>query len=88
VAESEHRVRLFKIGESQTLRIPSGLELEGDDVILRKDGDRLIVEPVRKRGLFPSLRKLGALKEPALAGDDDSISPRRDPWAVFPRKRF
>lgn len=61
MAESEHRVRLFKIGESQTLRIPSGLELEGDNVIVRRDGDRLIVEPVRKRGLFPSLRKLGAL---------------------------
>jgi antitoxin VapB len=34
------------------LRIPREFELEGDEAILRKEGDRLIIEPVRKGQLL------------------------------------
>ena len=72
MAEREHRVRLFKVGDSQALRIPAGLELDGDRVIVRKDGDRLIIESVPKWGLFQALRKLGALEEPADMDDGET----------------
>ena len=44
-------VSLFRNGKNQAVRIPSDFELPGTKAIMRRDGDRLIIEPVRKRGL-------------------------------------
>ena len=41
----ERRARLFRNGRSQAVRIPRELELPGKEVIIHKDGDRLIIEP-------------------------------------------
>lgn len=53
---NERRVRLFRNGKNQAVRIPQEFELPGDKAIIRKDGDRLIIEAVRKRGLAEFLR--------------------------------
>ncbi len=45
----ERHVRLFRNGRNQALRIPRELELDADEAIVRKDGERLIVEPVKRR---------------------------------------
>lgn len=68
--KNDRQVRLYRSGPDQTLRIPSELELDADEVVLRKEGDCLIVEPVRKRRLFPMLRKLGCFDEPSPASDE------------------
>ncbi len=47
MAEIELHVCLFRDGPNQTLCIPLEFELEGDEASLRKEGGRLIVEPVR-----------------------------------------
>jgi virulence-associated protein VagC len=48
---AEHRyVRLFRNGRNQAVRIPVEFELPGNDAIMHRDGDRLVIEPVRKRG--------------------------------------
>ena len=49
----ERHVRLFRNGRNQALRIPREFELEGDVAILRKESDRLIVEPVAKGDYWP-----------------------------------
>ncbi len=54
----ERHVRLFRNGRHQALRIPREFELEGDEAIIRKEGDRLIVEPVRKSRLLALLATL------------------------------
>lgn len=52
----DHRhVRLFRSGRNQAVRIPVEFELPGDEAIMRRDGDRLIIEPVRKCGLLSLL---------------------------------
>ena len=61
MAESERRVRLFRNGRNQALRIPREFELEGDEAILRKEGDHLVIEPVRKGRLLALLADLEAL---------------------------
>src|SRR5215470_11031617 len=43
------RARLFKNGRSQAVRIPRELEFPGDEVIIRKEGRRLIIEPAPPR---------------------------------------
>ncbi len=63
MTQSERHVRLFRNGRNQALRIPREFELEGNEAIIRKEGDRLIVEPIRKGRLLALLSTLDALDE-------------------------
>jgi len=56
-------VRLFRDGRNQALRIPREFELEGEEATIRKEGDRLIVEPVRKGRLLALLSTMEPLDE-------------------------
>ena len=58
MTESQRHVRLFRNGRNQALRIPREFEFESDEAIVRKEGDRLIVEPVRRKGLLALLESL------------------------------
>jgi antitoxin VapB len=69
--DSERHVRLFRNGRNQALRIPRDLEFEGNEAILRKEGDRLIIEPVRKGRLLSLLAAWPALDEPFPDIDED-----------------
>lgn len=53
-------VRLFRNGRNQAVRIPREFELPGDEAILRREGNRLIIEPI---AVLP-LRALLAQWEP------------------------
>lgn len=64
MVEGERHVRLFRNGRNQALRIPREFEFAGDEAIVRKEGDRLIVEPVRKGRLLALLATLSPLEEP------------------------
>jgi antitoxin VapB len=57
----ERHVRLFKNGRNQALRIPREFELPGNEAIVRKEGNRLIVEPIVKRSLREVLDSLQPL---------------------------
>ena len=56
--EHTRHVRLFRNGRNQALRIPRDFELEGDEATIRKEGNCLILEPIRTRifirALLPS----------------------------------
>lgn len=41
-------VRLFRNNRSQAVRIPVEFELPGDRVLIHREGEKLIIEPVRK----------------------------------------
>ncbi|WP_373506428.1 antitoxin [Thiocapsa sp.] len=74
----ERHVRLFRNGRNQALRIPRELELDADEAIIRKDGECLIIEPVKRR---PDLAKLlagwGTLDE-TLPDVDEGLLPLDD----------
>ena len=59
----ERHVRLFMNGRNQTLRIPRDLELPGRNATLRKEGSRLIIEPVPGPSLLAVLATLKPLDE-------------------------
>ncbi len=59
----ERHVRLFRNGGNQALRIPTEFELLGEEAILRKEGERLIVEPVRRQTLLDLLATWEPLEE-------------------------
>ena len=60
---TERLVRLFRNGRNQALRIPRDLELPGRAATLRKEGPRLIVEPVAGPSLLAVLANLKPLDE-------------------------
>ena len=68
---SERHVRLFRNGRNQALRIPREFELEGEEALIHKEGDRLIVEPICKGRLLSLLTSLSPLTEPFPDIDDD-----------------
>lgn len=48
--DNERQVRVFKNGRNRAVRIPVEFEFPGDAVMMRKEGDRIIMEPVKKTG--------------------------------------
>jgi antitoxin VapB len=66
----ERHVKLFRNGRNQALRIPREFELPGEDAVVRKEGDRLVVEPSQPRSLLAYL----ATAEPI----DDEFPPIED----------
>ena len=60
---AERHVRLFKNGRNQAVRIPREFELPGEDAIMRKEGDRLVIEPAPSRSLLAVLAMLEPLEE-------------------------
>lgn len=59
----ERHVKLFKNGRNQAVRIPREFELPGEDAIIRKDGERLIIEPIPPKTLLAILATLPMLDE-------------------------
>ena len=55
---SRRRIKLFRIEGGQCVCIPCGLELPGDEAIMRKVGERLIIEPVPRGSLLELLATL------------------------------
>ncbi|MCY4343086.1 MAG: AbrB/MazE/SpoVT family DNA-binding domain-containing protein [Gammaproteobacteria bacterium] len=60
---AERRVKLFRNGRNRAIRIPREFEFEDDEAIIRKEGNRLIVEPIPKRGLLEVLATLKQAKD-------------------------
>ena len=56
-------VRLFRNNRNQAIRIPVGFELPGTEAIISRDGHRLIIEPVRQKGLAALLDSWEPLTE-------------------------
>lgn len=55
---AKRRVRLFKNGRNQAVRIPHEFEVPGHEAILSKEGDRLIIEPASPCSLLAVLQPL------------------------------
>jgi antitoxin VapB len=60
---AERYVKLFKNGRNQAVRIPREFELPGEDAIIRKEGQRLVIEPIPPRSLLSVLAILPKLDE-------------------------
>jgi antitoxin VapB len=56
-------VKLFQNGRNQAVRIPREFELPGQDAIMRKDGTRLILEPIAPKSLLALLATLAPIDD-------------------------
>lgn len=71
MSTDERQVRLFRNGRNQAIRIPREFEIPGDEAVVHREGDRLIIEPVRKGRLLSLLGSMEPLDEqfPDVDGD-------------------
>jgi antitoxin VapB len=76
---NQRHVRLFRNGRNQAVRIPVEFELPGNEAIMHRDGERLVIEPVRKRGLVALLKTM----KPIEYGIPDIDDPSPRPENVF-----
>jgi antitoxin VapB len=72
----ERRVKLFRNGRNQALRIPVEFELPGKEALVHREGDRLVIEPVRKRSLLALLATLAPLDVDFPDVDENLLPPR------------
>jgi antitoxin VapB len=71
----ERHVKIFKNGRNQAVRIPREFELPGEDAIMRKEGQRLIIEPAPPRSLLAVLAGLARLDEEFPPIEDSPAEP-------------
>lgn len=62
---TERHAALFRNGRKQAVRIPRELEMEGSEVLILKEGDSLVLTPIRQHkssrlASFASARSLKA----------------------------
>lgn len=74
---TERHAALFRNGRNQAVRIPREFEMEGTEVLIRKEGDRLILTPIRRNRLLELLASWEPLDE-SLPDVEDSPPQIRD----------
>jgi antitoxin VapB len=73
----QRHVRLFRNGRNQAVRIPVEFELPGDEAVMHRDGDRLVIEPMRKRGLLALLGTMKPIREGLPVIEDPPVKPEK-----------
>jgi antitoxin VapB len=71
----ERVVRVFRNGRSQAIRIPKEFELSTDEAVIRKEGDRLVIEESRTKSLLELLATLEPIDEDFGPIDDPPPEP-------------
>lgn len=75
---TSREARLFRYKGSQALCIPPDYEIPGDRTRIRRDGERLIIEPVQRKNLLEVLADLNPLSsEDQFPDIDDSLLPTK-----------
>lgn len=77
--------KLFTHGGSQAVRLPKAFRFEGSEVAIRREGRRIILEPVRKPARTQAELDAMWARIDALADEDDPF-PDPPPQTVTPIK--
>ncbi len=72
---TSREARLFRNNRSQAVRIPVEFELPGDRVLIHRDGERLVIEPIRKAGVLGLLAGWEPLDVTFPDIDDPEVGP-------------
>ena len=68
---AERHVRIFKNGRSRAVRIPKELDIFGDEVVMRGEQGRVIIERPRKEALRDILARLEPIADEEWPEIDD-----------------
>lgn len=76
---TERLAALFRNGRNQAVRIPREFEMEGTKVLIRKQGDSLVLTPLRRNKLRDLLMSWEPLDDGLLEIEDLPTQPREEP---------
>ena len=68
-------VKLFRNGRNQAVRIPREFELPGEDAIMRREGDKLVIESSQGSGLLALLSELAPIEDSFAQIEDRAPDP-------------
>ena len=77
MVQKQQHVRIFRNGRNQAVRIPREFEIECNEAIISKEGNRLILTPVKKSGLLSVLSALKPIDE-TFPDVDEKLMPLDD----------
>ena len=72
------KVSLFRNGRNKALRIPVEFEPEGDEILIRKEGNLLILEPIKPKRTLAQLLDSWEPEPDFPDVDDSDLPPLRD----------
>jgi antitoxin VapB len=72
---STRHVKIVRLGDRQTIQLPAEFELPGDEALIRKDGDSVVLEPIKKHGLLELLDSWDPIDEEFPEIDDPPPEP-------------
>ena len=78
----QRAVKLFRNGRNQAVRIPREFELPGEDAVIRKEGDRLVIEIAPLTGPNARLLAILASLEPLSREDEFPTIEDRTPERI------
>ncbi|MDJ0532648.1 MAG: hypothetical protein QNJ70_09155 [Xenococcaceae cyanobacterium MO_207.B15] len=70
---AEYHVKIIQDGNTQTLPIPQELNLSTSEVTIRKEEEKLIIEPYQKKSLLEVLATLEDSEEDIDVSDEDLL---------------
>ncbi len=76
---TERHASLFRNGRNQAVRIPREFEMEGSEVLIRQEGDSLVLTPIRRNRLRDLLASWEPLDESVPEVEDLPPQAREDP---------
>lgn len=71
---SEQVIQVEWAGNQQMIRVPQEFELESREAVIRKEGNRLIIEPVKQSSLLALLMTLSPIEDEFPDVDTDLLS--------------
>jgi antitoxin VapB len=66
---AETHTRVFWSGGSQAVRLPKALRLEGTEVLIRRRGRTIVIEPLSEEGWGDFWDRLVPLRDPVKRGN-------------------
>ena len=75
----QRHAALFRNGRNQAVRIPREFELEGTEVLIRKEGDQLILTPIRPNRLIELLATWAPLDDADALPEVEDLPPQDRP---------
>jgi len=74
------RAKLFRNGNSQAVRLPQEFRFNGDEVLIRKEGDAVILEPLHPdvKGWLAGILRNPMSKDFMAEGREQPLAQERD----------
>ena len=72
---ASRRVSLFRNGRNQAVRIPREFQLPGQEALMRKEGERLVIEPLPPNSLLAVLAALKPLDDALITEPPETARP-------------